>query len=529
MPVGRSADERVSHVNHAGRWLRAVTWCVVVLCAFALRLPGLRQSLWVDEVFRTFVGLSGSMMKGPAAWLLWRDVHNPLYNAVMWVWIRVFGDAEVTIRVPSLIAAGALVAVVYGWVRERFGIVAARLAGLWLLFSPVHVWYSTEAKNNIFTVLFTTLAVVWLERALRRRTLGSIACSAGCALLAVMTDFQSLLVLGPVWVFAAWIVGRGIAPGRETWSIGPEAGWRAWVPLVASVLAALCFLVPWVVYKSGHASELARAYLGYMHWFEPVRLLLVYFPTGYAFVGAKSAMWVMLAVVMGMLIGPALCRGVGALRGKLAGGVVLIGVCAPMLLMFIASEAMVMRGDGSRVYQPRNVLVMLPWVAVLLGVGMSALWARCVWWTKSLAVMPLVIGLVATVWMREVAGDRTTVMSPNPDWRGAAAWVRSRSDRGVLPVVTNTMTEPLQYYLPGGERVYVRDDRELNREAVEALARARGWSEVVVIDNPNWRRGWPAHEMELLREWEVANAEFRSLMCRHIRVPIGTAERAPTP
>ena len=109
------------------------------------------------------MGLSGES----ARHLILRDVHNPLYNLMMYAWIRVIGDSEVAIRIPSLGAALALIWLVWRWVVPRFGARAGALSAAMMAVSPVAVWYSTEAKNNIFTVLFTTLGVMTLDSAMR--------------------------------------------------------------------------------------------------------------------------------------------------------------------------------------------------------------------------------------------------------------------------------------------------------------------------------------------------------------------------
>ena len=62
----------------------------LVAAGLLLRLPGMTGSIWHDEAFRTFLVLRPDNARA----ILLHDVHNPLYNAFMYLWIRVMGDSE---------------------------------------------------------------------------------------------------------------------------------------------------------------------------------------------------------------------------------------------------------------------------------------------------------------------------------------------------------------------------------------------------------------------------------------------------
>jgi uncharacterized membrane protein len=209
---------------------------IALAIGLLLRVPGMLQSLWLDEIFRTRLGLATDRLW----WLLFYDVHNPLYNALIWVWIRVAGDSEIAIRLPSLFVAIALIALIWRWAAARFGVLAGSVAGLWLLVSPVAVWYSTEAKNNIFTVLFATAGVCLIDVAMRSRRTRDVALAAAACVLAVATDFQSLLVLAPAWIAVAWF---GVAGAYGSSDPGkPRAAPSRLTPLIIIAPLALALV-----------------------------------------------------------------------------------------------------------------------------------------------------------------------------------------------------------------------------------------------------------------------------------------------
>jgi hypothetical protein len=495
-------------------WVHALAALAVYL---ALRWPGMTQSLWLDEVFRTRVGLTGDS----ARHLILRDVHNPLYNLFMYAWIRVAGDGEVAVRLPSLIAGLVIVAAVWRWAHARFGPAAGTLAAWWLIVNPVHVWYSTEAKNNIVTVMFTTLAVIALERAMRTRTAGTIAASALACLAALATDFQSLLLLGPTWALTAWMALRTPCPGGLAWPAPEQGRARAALPLILTILAGCAFAIPWGVHKALHLAALHRSYLGYMHWHEGFRLLLVWLPTGSALppvAGEAEEFWLWRGLLLAPLVVPPLVLGVRTLRKTPAGVLVLGGVLWPLVLLYLLNEVIVQSGFDSRIYQPRNLLVMLPWFGLTATVGLAS--APAGRWRWVLIACTIGLGALSTTLIRTTEADRVTVITPNPDWRGVGAWLRAQDPPGEpLPVVCNALLHPLRYYVPGRPLEAI-PRREPTLTEVSRAADARGWREFVfVADVQWWPAPTPADYAALHAHYDaVSRAEFRSLIALRLRV-----------
>ena len=505
----------------------AIMACAVAI-GLLLRVPGMLQSLWLDEIFRTRIGLATDRLW----WLLFYDVHNPFYNALMWLWIRLAGDSEIAVRLPSLFASMALIAIVCRWMLARFGVLAACVAGLWLLLSPVAVWYSTEAKNNIFTVLFAAAGVCLLDVAMRSRRPRDVALAAAACLLAVATDFQSLLVLLPAWVASAWFGVTGVHGSNDPskFRAMPRLIARL-APLLFVIASALAFLIPWTIFKSGHASELPRPYVGYLHWHEVLRLLIIWLPTGNAFPPIGRG-WILNGAWIGLLVLPLLLAGLFRLARTPAGVLALVGLFGPPLLMMVANEMLVATGAKTRLYQPRNLLVMLPWFAVSLGAGAVA-WRE---WqprregqnpaqgprrtiarlTPLIIIAPLALALVSTILIRTTQTERETVITPNPDWRGLAEWNREGTE---VPIIANTMVLPLEYYAPGLRAFQVQgaDDRV---SRIHAIVRDERLEEFIFAHNPHWFPPMTDDEIaQVLSVGEVVGrAHFRSFDAWRVRV-----------
>ncbi len=134
-----------------------VMWGLLAL-ALILRLPGYTESVWFDELFTSDLRIGEPII---LAKTLANDIHPPLYFLFMHVWNGIFGDGEIWLRLPALIAGLLSIVLVFRtaeyWSSPRIAWVAATLMAV----SPVHIWYSQEGRPysvNLFLMLLTLLA-----------------------------------------------------------------------------------------------------------------------------------------------------------------------------------------------------------------------------------------------------------------------------------------------------------------------------------------------------------------------------------
>lgn len=477
-----------------------------VVVGLSLRLPLLFRGLWFDEAFRTFLVLNPTSIRE----LLLHDVHNPLYNAFMYGWIRVFGDSEPSIRVPTLLAGVGVIWIAWLWCRSRWGERAAWWSAAWLVVNSVHAYYSCEAKNNMFTVFFATLAL-WrwdvMARTLSKRD-GALAVLAGA--LAIWTDFQALLVLPAIWI--AWIVFLARDQERS----------RAWVAPVYCVIGTLVLASPLLLFKAAHLDDLDRNYLRYFHIHEPLRLLLVYFPSGNGLFVATRSTWPIAAVLFAPLVLPALLSGWFKVRKVPAGRVMLISFLAPMAITLIGSEIVKLFNQHIHIYQERNLLVMLPGLAIVLGVGMSLQPSK-----KLISLSQwglLLLGLVSLLAIMTWNKDRETIMRlGRADWRAAAAICQDGTNDRPKLVLSRTPLLPMRYYMPNDQVIELqRAEANAPAEAVVAEIKnllAQNQAEGCwVIHSDYWA---PLTQIEIAaiqREFKVGEAQYvRGLVIWRVR------------
>ena len=86
-----------------------VLW-MLVAAALLVRIPLLGRPVWFDEACMSDQRL------GTAAQLLaslYAEIHPPLYLCFMHLWNGVFGDSEVAMRTPPLLAGLACICLLY--------------------------------------------------------------------------------------------------------------------------------------------------------------------------------------------------------------------------------------------------------------------------------------------------------------------------------------------------------------------------------------------------------------------------------
>lgn len=145
-------------------WLRrgtAVSLFVVLSLGAALRLYGLDvQSLWNDELSAwrrsNYDTLAEVMARGIP------PDHPPGYQIFLYYWMRLVGDSEMALRLPSALAGIAAISAIFLLGRKLYsakeGVIAAAFTAV--LWAPLY--YSQEARANMIVMLLVILSIYWL-------------------------------------------------------------------------------------------------------------------------------------------------------------------------------------------------------------------------------------------------------------------------------------------------------------------------------------------------------------------------------
>jgi uncharacterized membrane protein len=172
----------------------------ITLGALALRLA-VPRGIWLDEAISihqahlSFHDLFENLQYG--------DRHPPLHHVVLWLTVKAFGDGEMAVRIPSIVAGTLAIPALYLLGRElydrRTGLVAAAFGAA----SPLLIWYSQEARMYAFVELFGLLALWTQLRAIRNPSMGNWAAYILATAALLWSHYFGLLLIGVqqvIWI-----------------------------------------------------------------------------------------------------------------------------------------------------------------------------------------------------------------------------------------------------------------------------------------------------------------------------------------
>jgi mannosyltransferase len=341
------------------------------------------------------------------------------YYMFMRVWTSIFGDSELALRTPSLLAMAVGVGLTGELGRRLFTPGVGLLGGLMLITVPQISRYAQDARVYGLAFMLTTLSTLLFYLALRRPGWARWIVYGVVVTLAGLAHIFGLLVL----------VGHAFAVGVRWWA-GRDRALLRW--LVVTAVAVLPVLPLAVLGLTQRGDQL--------DWIGPMRVGQVLTSPGDIFGSAAVGLF---------LIG--LAYAARWPDGRLVGDFAVL-VAAPPALLIGASFV------TSSVWVPRYVMFVVPMIALLAAAALRGFRLRAL-----LAVLlAAALGLPA---QREVRGAAS---HHGPDFRAAAAIIAAHRQPGDGIVYGRTGT----WSLRAGVDYYLRDrttprDLLLTRAAAE--------------------------------------------------------------
>jgi len=142
------------------KWTR---WLVVavILVGAMLRLYGLKiQSLWCDELASWDYGHWSSVTEVMSK-AVKQDLHPPGYHLLMHWIIMYWGDSEVMLRLPSVLAGILVIPAMYLLGKRIYGKSEGLIAAGLVAVTWAPVYYSQEARPYSLILLLTVLGMYW--------------------------------------------------------------------------------------------------------------------------------------------------------------------------------------------------------------------------------------------------------------------------------------------------------------------------------------------------------------------------------
>jgi hypothetical protein len=327
------------------RWFLPLAAGILVGAA-VLRVWGIgAQEFWLDEAFSFYMVTTPHF-----AGNLLTDNTPPLYYLLLRPWSMLAGESEAGLRLLSAALGVAFVGVVIGLGRELFDRRVGLLAGLAAALSPIHVYYSQEARVYALLALLLALTYGALWRAFATNEWRWWGAASALSLCALYSHYLAALALLPTalllivgrdrsrWtrylgamaasglLFAPWLVVRfGLTAKSETGVSWIKAAWEQTPPLLAIPLSLEVFAL------GGQAGQLPV---------DLKQVAVLQFPAALRWLGVAA-----LLVLGGTLVATA--RGVPGARGRAAwlAGLLLAPLVVLWAISFVTPAYVVGRYD----------------------------------------------------------------------------------------------------------------------------------------------------------------------------------------
>lgn len=399
-----------------GQWVRGIAlldsrgWVLVAtITGLLLRLLFLgNKSLWLDESWSVMVaqGPLGDLWSGLA------DTMNPPgYYILLMPWVQL-SQSEFWLRLPSVLFGTIAIALTYRLGRllhsDAVGISAAWLLAL----SPIHIWYSQEARGYSFLIVLALGSVISLANALREQDLKWWVAYVILTAAALFTHYSTLWIL---LIQAVLLISESI---RGENSFRRVSAWAISLLLVGLVL------LPWLttpafsafIARFGVGQLYPAQFLSYRTGLSPELSLIIILSV--IFLGAAAFLFGMYKLISNTSLLEAL-RTSRTVR----------------LLTIIVFCALLVASVVPRAYSIKRFTIVL-WPFVLLAVAWMFPWGRPSRRTlQTLLMLSLVFSLV------------NVSLIPKDQWREAVAYIQAHQQTGdVTWLLSDYLRAPYRYY-----------------------------------------------------------------------------------
>jgi len=138
---------------------------ILLLCSFFIRCYGITKGdIWADEA--TTIYYSQHSISDTIKWCI-EDVHPPLYNIILNVWMKVFGISEIAGKSLSLLFGVACVLMIFLVGKELCNEKVGFYSAIFLTFSTFNIFYSIETRGYSLLCLLTLFSFFFYIKYLR--------------------------------------------------------------------------------------------------------------------------------------------------------------------------------------------------------------------------------------------------------------------------------------------------------------------------------------------------------------------------
>ena len=427
-------------------------WLFVLALAVTVRLWDIdHYSLRLDEA--QSIWQASHSLEFIKAYML-KNVHLPLHNSLLHLWLQYFGSSETSVRLLAFIPGFLAVPALYFLSAELIGKERSKLTLLFGALSPIWVWYSREIRMYTLLVLMSILSYLFFVKAFKYGRAKYFVAYTVVNILGMYTHYFFGLAL---FVQAAYYLLTVLVKKVRWNSLGRAAKRRQFVYFILSAGGLAAAFLPWVMalYKNYGSGTLAPSLV------EPTafNIILSYFEFTNGFLpehitGALIAFWPII-ILMGFVY-------LAKRQNPFSPGIllVIIGAFLPVYIVYQVSVAI------RPVYLTRYLILVTPMYYILLAWYFGEVKGRL----KLILLSVFLLSVLSALYIQATHYETPV----NENYRDAVNYIEeSAAARDVVIVAPPYTIYPFQYYYDGEPRVYTMPIWDKKKGAIPEITEER--------------------------------------------------------
>jgi len=205
-----------------------VSWTVAHTRQIALAIVAAGFGLRVKEAWGTFLNpdealhffIANRSPLGEVYKASLTQAHPPLFFFVLYG-LRSFGNSEIILRLPSILAGTLFCWIFFTWLNDRLGSEGALVGVMLAALLPTMISVTAEVRQYGLLLLFVMSGLWFLDRGIEEDSPLLILVSAICLWMAMLTHYSSFFVIAALGVYAVLRMWRKVSrPTAFTWLTG---------------------------------------------------------------------------------------------------------------------------------------------------------------------------------------------------------------------------------------------------------------------------------------------------------------------
>lgn len=196
------------------------------------------ESFWFDEAYSVWVA------RHSVGWhiaLSTQRIFPPLYYLLLHFWLPL-GSSEFVVRSLSVIIGLGSIIAIYALAQRLFNERVALISALLLAISPLHIWYSQEARMYILVAALGLCSAYFMLRALQEGGIGHWLGYVLSTAMAMNTHYFAIFIALFQNVYVIYLILQGrVWRSTRVLPAVRESIWKHW--LLSQVLIALLSVI----------------------------------------------------------------------------------------------------------------------------------------------------------------------------------------------------------------------------------------------------------------------------------------------